>query len=686
MATTADAIPEDGFDALNRFAPEIASETEESDKTFTEEFESAQTDAEREARIVNYYSVDRFRKPPEALLALDPIWAREYYKEWLKSLLQRDYRKIYDLLEPHSDIKRRANGTRIRENRIARRRLYYCWKVGAELLAQADLKWRFRTVQQESENIFQTLTGRAAADSLGGNREQAIVSPTEPAANFRGVIESLAAARRMETYIKGIGAHACFPPLSGCMLKLIAAVPLILVFISGCARYQVKPLQPEVRLSEFKARTLDEPSLIQYVNSNLRSPMTFPQPRWELPALTLVAFRYHPEIELARARAASVEAAIATASQRSNPNFSFGTTLETPFQDTLPWILTPALDLLFERPAERKFRTAEARHLANAARWDIGATAWQVRSRLRTRFTDHIFAVRELELLREEEAIRTEYLSLLQAKLELGDVSRLEIEASRIELQRVRLQVNTAEGRVSETRAALPEAVGLSAGAIAALEFYEPRLEKPVELTADQLRTLESDALLNRVDIYRALDQYAAAEAALQMEIAAQRPNFALGPAFRWREGQQRWTLGVSFDLPIFNRNQGPIGEAEARRETVARGFDRLQASVVAEVEQASATYRAAINERQSVDELNSAAEDLLTATQQLFDLREVDYTTVVAARLEAALARTAGILALRRVHVVLAMIENAIQRPLGDEFSIPDDLELRPAAQQTPE
>jgi outer membrane protein TolC len=459
------------------------------------------------------------------------------------------------------------------------------------------------------------------------------------------------------------------------MLKLIIAVPLTLVSLSGCVKYQVKPLQPEVRLSEFKARTLDEPSLIQYVNGNLRSPMAFPQPRWELPALTLVAFRNHPEIELARSRAAGVEAAITTASQRSNPNFSFGTTLETPFQDTLPWILTPALDLLFERPSERKFRTAEAGHLADAACWDIGATAWQVRSRLRTRFTDYVFAVRELELLREEEAIRSEYLSLLQAKLELGDVSRLEIEASRIELQRVRLRVNTAEGRVSETRAALPEALGLSAGAITALEFYDPRLENPVELTANQLQRLESDALLNRVDIYRALDQYAAAEAALQMEIAAQRPNFALGPAFRWREGQRRWTLGVSFDLPIFNRNQGPIAEAEARRETVARDFDRLQASVVAEVEQASATYKAAINERQSVNELNSAADDRLTATQQLFDLREVDYTTLVAARLEAALARTAGILALRRVHAALAMIEDAIQRPVDDEFSIPGDL-----------
>ena len=467
------------------------------------------------------------------------------------------------------------------------------------------------------------------------------------------------------------------------MHKSVLFGVLTLTVISGCARYQVKPLQPEIRLSEFKARTLDNAALIQYLNGSLRSPVTVPKTRWELPALTLVAFYYHPEIELARARAAVAEAAVATANQRNNPNFGFGTTLETPFSDSLPWILTPSLDLLLERPSERKFRTAAAKRLADATRWDIGVTAWNVRSRLRLRFTDHVFAGRELELLREEEAIRAEYLSLLETKLGLGDISRLEVETSRIELQRIRLQVSAAEGRLSETRAALPEALGIPAGAFAQSEFHEPRLENPMELSDERLRLLESDALLNRVEIYRALDQYAAAEAALQMEFAAQRPNFSLGPAFRWREGQQRWTLGISFDLPIFNRNEGPIAEAEARRESIARDFDVLQTSVVAEVGQASASYRAAINERRSVLDLNAAAEERLRAAQQLFDLREVDYTSVVAARLEAALTRTAGVISLRKMHTALAMIEDAIQKPLDDEFSIPDNLALRRITQR---
>ena len=55
----------------------------------------------------------------------------------------------------------------------------------------------------------------------------------------------------------------------------------------------------------------------------------------------------------------------------------------------------------------------------------------------------------------------------------------------------------------------------------------------------------------------------------------------------------------------------------------------------------------------------------------------------VVAARLEAALTRTAGVISLRKMHTALAMIEDAIQKPLDDEFSIPDNLALRRITQR---
>jgi len=196
-----DAIPEDGFDALKSFAEEIASETAKSDTAFAEEFKSAQTDADRKARIENYYSNHRFRRLAQALVNLDPDWASEYYKGWLISLGRRDYKQIEELMKPHTEIQRSPNGNQIhRPNKIGMRRLTSYAFVTVELLAEADLKRK-----SSRRQVVEEFLHWAEADSLGENRKQVIVSPTERPAVFRGVVESPAAARCMETYIKSKG-------------------------------------------------------------------------------------------------------------------------------------------------------------------------------------------------------------------------------------------------------------------------------------------------------------------------------------------------------------------------------------------------------------------------------------------------------------------------------------------------
>jgi outer membrane protein, heavy metal efflux system len=82
---------------------------------------------------------------------------------------------------------------------------------------------------------------------------------------------------------------------------------------------------------------------------------------------------------------------------------------------------------------------------------------------------------------------------------------------------------------------------------------------------------IQRDAVLNRLDVRRALAQYAAAEADLQLEIAKQYPDIQIGPGYTYEEGHSYFTLGLSATLPVFNRNQGPIAEAEARRREAGR-------------------------------------------------------------------------------------------------------------------
>lgn len=81
--------------------------------------------------------------------------------------------------------------------------------------------------------------------------------------------------------------------------------------------------------------------------------------------------------------------------------------------------------------------------------------------------------------------------------------------------------------------------------------------------------------MLNRLDLRRALADYAASEAALQLELAKQYPNVHLGPGYVFEEGDNKFQIGVSVALPVLNRNEGPIAEVRARREEAGAKFSR---------------------------------------------------------------------------------------------------------------
>jgi outer membrane protein TolC len=84
-------------------------------------------------------------------------------------------------------------------------------------------------------------------------------------------------------------------------------------------------------------------------------------------------------------------------------------------------------------------------------------------------------------------------------------------------------------------------------------------------------------ALLSRADILASLSQYAASEAALQLEVAKQYPDVHLSPGYEFDQGDNKWSLGLTVTLPVLNQNRGGIAEAEARRLESGETFLALQ-------------------------------------------------------------------------------------------------------------
>jgi outer membrane protein TolC len=181
-------------------------------------------------------------------------------------------------------------------------------------------------------------------------------------------------------------------------------------------------------------------------------------------------------------------------------------------------------------------------------------------------------------------------------------------------------------------------------------------------LARDEVRR---EAVLNRADILASLAEYAAAQSALQLEIARQYPDVHLNPGYEFDQGDNKWMLGLSLEVPVLNQNQGPIAEAEARRQEAAARFDATQTKAIGEIDRAVAGYLASREQVKVAESLLSGQEKRRQLTQTLLEMGEVDRLTVTTAEAEFVLIEQARLNALIKAQQALIALEDAVQRPL---------------------
>jgi outer membrane protein TolC len=277
-------------------------------------------------------------------------------------------------------------------------------------------------------------------------------------------------------------------------------------------------------------------------------------------------------------------------------------------------------------------------------------------------------------LLRSEEQVRQEQVNILEQRFAVGEIPRPEVDLARIELSKTHLTISTAEGQVAERKAALAASIGIPVVGVQDLNFLWSDLDAPPSTESLSPEQIQRQAVLNRLDVRRALAQYAAAEADLQLEISKQYPDVQIGPGYTYEEKNNFFTLGLSTTLPIFNRNQGPIAEAEARRKEAAAAFLEKQAQVIAGSERALAVYVGALKELAAADgSLRKLQDARLQMMQQAVQLGEEDRLSFNGVQIESSVVARARLDALARAQSSLGDLEDAVQRPLdpGDVFSV---------------
>jgi len=230
-------------------------------------------------------------------------------------------------------------------------------------------------------------------------------------------------------------------------------------------------------------------------------------------------------------------------------------------------------------------RSAEAR-LADARRLlDAGVTQAYVAV---------LVAEEKRQILTDSAASLGKEASIAEARQHAGEISLADKSQIEIAAERLELDAASAEADARNAAIALETLLGEREpqGTLHLSDSLEPLAEiKPGETNLQA-------ALARRPDIRAAESARAKATADLRFQKSMRIPDPTFLGQYEHEPPDQPNTIGVgvSFPLPIWNRNGGNITAAEATLEQTGVQFAKLEAQAAAEIVTAQTTYSSALS------------------------------------------------------------------------------------------
>ena len=440
-----------------------------------------------------------------------------------------------------------------------------------------------------------------------------------------------------------------------CIALLVLGFLLVL---TSCARFQPQPISPANSAQKLESRSLSDPALLEFISKNSQSDA--PSNGWNLDRLTLAAFYFSPELEVARAQWAVAQGGEKTAAQRPNPTLTLTPGYDSTPSALSPWIPLWMLDIPIETAGKRRLRREHSARLSEAARLNMATVAWKIRSNTRLALSQLSGAIQHESAVQATLALYDEILKALQEQARLGAVSKSELIPYDISLQKARLDLADASRLKSEARAKLAEAIGIPLRSLDGISFDTPDIY--ATLASPEARRA---ALLGRADVLGALADYSAAESALHLEIAKQYPDVHLQPGYQFDQGDNKWTLGLVVELPVLSQNQGPIAEAKAKRQEAAARFIAVQTRVMAEIDKAEESLKVTRSNITAFQQLKQSHGRQLASAETQYRAGEIEKIDWFKARIDAAATDLAIIDAQIKLQQAAGELEDAIQRPL---------------------
>jgi outer membrane protein, heavy metal efflux system len=364
----------------------------------------------------------------------------------------------------------------------------------------------------------------------------------------------------------------------------------------------------------------------------------------------------NPTIAAARLRGPINLANLAVARERLNPEGSIELEKETPKE---AYGVAVPLELGGKRA--RRIDVAEATIRAGDA--ELAATIAQVRNDVRRAYFGQIVAEQRLVILREQRDISIRTRDTAQARLDAGDVPRLEVMQAQLALAAVENEAAAAEGT-----------------AMAARATWNALLAQPLDTTTVLSTTVDEAAPPSTEAALRLAQTGSTELISLDRQIEAQRARIQLAQALRVPdltptftlthraepEFTYGWRAGAAVTLPLFTTHragvlveQATLDQLMAQRQATLL---RIQGEVTAASGRAQAQRELFVRYR---DEIIPQAQQVEQLAQDAYQLGQTGIGPLLLALQATRDVRLRSLDAIDQFQTALADLERAIGAPL---------------------
>jgi outer membrane protein, heavy metal efflux system len=317
-----------------------------------------------------------------------------------------------------------------------------------------------------------------------------------------------------------------------------------------------------------------------------------------------LALEHNPQLQVASALREGAEAGVLTARAYPNPELTTmtGQQFTRPnriFGGAAPGLLQHySVHQPIELPSVRSARIRTAQAGRESSGHALREARLAVRAMVKQAFFQVLRRRNEITLASENLRLIEDLRRRIQVQVEVGEAARLELIRADSEVATARTLATSAQLRYTNAVAYFRTVVGAPLGPNVELEG---QLETRQPLPA--LETLREEVVSRHPSLSQAQAEIRRAESRLRTEQALRRPSPTVHSEYEHQPDLQFYRFGVSLPMPIWNKREGPIGEAAAGLRQANALADLRRLEINANLERAYGLYEVATQQLVSFED-----------------------------------------------------------------------------------